>query len=213
MRITVFGAAGNVGSRVVDEALSRGHHVTAVVRDRARFDLLPAAADARTGDAGSVQDVVALSAGHDVVISATRPPPGREHDVVATTQTLLAGVAKTGVRLVIVGGAASLTVPDTEGARVLDDPALVPAADRDIGLASVEQLDALRADASVDWAYLSPAADMEPGERTGRYRLGTDELLVDANGNSRISLEDLAVALVDEAEQPRHHRARFTVSY
>jgi uncharacterized protein len=213
MRITVFGATGNVGSRVVGEALSRGHHVTAVVRDPARFDLLPAAAEARTGDAGTVQDVVELSAGHDVVISATRPQPGREHELVATTQTLLAGLAKTGVRLLIVGGAASLTVPGTERAMVLDDPALVPADDRDIALAAVDQLDALRADGTVDWAYLSPAAHVEPGERTGRYRLGTEELLVDANGNSTISLEDLAVALLDEAEQPVHHRARFTVSY
>jgi putative NADH-flavin reductase len=213
MRITVFGAAGNVGSRVVDEALSRGHHVTAVVRDPARVHLLPAAADARTGDAGTVQDVVELSAGQDVVISATRPPPGREHELVATTETLLAGLAKTGVRLLIVGGAASLTVPGTEGAMVLDDPALVPADHRDIALAGVDQLDACRANTTVDWAYLSPAANVEPGERTGGYRVGTDDLLVDANGNSTISLEDLAVALLDEAEQPRHHRARFTVSY
>jgi putative NADH-flavin reductase len=213
MRITVFGAAGNIGSRVVDEALSRGHHVTAVVRDRARFDLLPAAADARTGDAGSVQDVVELSTGQDLVISATGPPPGREHELVATTQTLLAGLAKTGVRLLIVGGAASLTVPGTDGATVLDDAALVPSDDRDLARAGVDQLDACRADATVDWAYLSPAAHVEPGERTGRYRLGTDELLVDADGNSTITLEDLAVALLVEAEQPRHHRARFTVAY
>jgi uncharacterized protein len=213
MRITVFGAAGQVGSRVVAEALSRGHQVTAVVRDPARFGALPAAADARAGDAANVAHVAALSAGRDVVISATRPPDGREAELVTTTGALLAGVARSGVRLLVVGGAASLTVPGTGGTTVLDDPNLVPAAWRSSALASADQLEAYRAETEVDWAYLSPAAHLEPGERTGTYRLGSDELLVDADGNSRISVEDLAVALLDEAERPTHHRTRFTVAY
>jgi uncharacterized protein len=213
MRITVFGAAGNVGSRVVAEGLSRGHEVTAVVRDPARFGELPTAAEARAGDAASVADVAELSAGRDVVISAIHPPRGSEMELVTATKALLAGLAGGGVRLLVVGGAASLTVPGTGGTTVVDDPNLVPAAERASALASAEQLEVCRAETEVDWAYLSPAALVEPGERTATYRVGSDELLVDAEGNSRISHEDLAVALLDEAERPRHHRTRFTVAY
>lgn len=214
MRITVFGAAGNVGSRVVAEALARGHEVTAVVRDAGRFDDLPAGANARTGDAASIEDVAALSAGQDVVISATRPAPGNERALVTNMEALLAGVARNGVRLLVVGGAGSLTVPDTGGATVLDDHRFrPPAVAMDIAQACTEQLEVCRADSSADWAYLSPAALLLPGERTGEYRLGTDELLVDADGNSKISMEDLAVVLLDEAESPKHHRTRFTAGY
>ncbi|MPZ20853.1 MAG: NAD(P)H-binding protein [Luteitalea sp.] len=212
MRITVFGAAGSVGSRVVAEALSRGHEVTAIVRDPARFPDLPAAANARAGDAADVEDVIELSTGQDLVISATRPAPGHEQELVATAKALLAGLARTRVRLLLVGGAGSLTVPDTGGI-VVDDPRYVPPAWRDIALACCDQLDACRAETGVDWAYLSPPALLRPGERTGRYRLGADELLVDPQGLSRISMEDLAVALLDEAERSRHHRTRFTVAY
>jgi uncharacterized protein len=210
MRITVFGAGGNVGSRVVAEALSRGHEVTAVVRDPARFHG-PPAAEVRIGDAGNVENVAELSVGQDVVISATRPVPGREGELVTTVRALLTGLARTGVRLLVVGGAGSLTVPGT-GGTVIEDPDF-PVGWRDIALACNDQLEACRVETEVDWAYLSPAALLEPGERTGDYRLGADELLVDAEGSSAISMEDLAVALLDEAERPKHHRTRFTVAY
>ncbi|MFF5206822.1 NAD(P)-dependent oxidoreductase [Streptosporangium sp. NPDC000396] len=212
MRVTVFGAAGNVGSRVVAEALSRGHEVTAVVRDPARFHELPPAAEARVGDAANVEDVAELSAGQDIVISATRPAHGSERELVAATRALLVGLARTGVRLLVVGGAGSLTVPGTDGVTVIDTPDFPPAW-RAIALACNDQLEACRTEAGVDWAYLSPAALLEPGERTGTYRVGADELLADAEGNSTISMEDLAVALLDEAERPKHHRTRFTVAY
>lgn len=197
---------------MVAEALSRGHEVTAVVRDPARFAELPAAARPRAADARNVEDVARLAAGQDVVISATRPAAGREHELVTTTKALLSGLAGTGVRLLVVGGAATLTVPGTGGLTVVEDPAF-PAAWRDIALACADQLAACRAETRADWAYLSPPALLEPGERTGEYRSGTDELLVDAQGESRISMEDLAVALLDEAERPRRHRTRFTVGY
>ncbi|SCL50221.1 hypothetical protein GA0070606_1600 [Micromonospora citrea] len=211
MHITVFGAAGNAGRRIVAEASARGHLVTAVVRDPARAPDLPGAVVAR-GDAADVDDVVALSAGRDLVIGATRPAPGREADLVATTRALLAGVARTGVRLLLVGGAATLTVPGAGGGTVIDDPAF-PAEWRAIALACRDQLDVCRADTGADWAYLSPPALLVPGERTGRYRLGTDTLVVDSDGASTVSYEDLAVALLDEAERPRHRRTRFTVGY
>ncbi|MFE0098833.1 NAD(P)-dependent oxidoreductase [Streptomyces sp. NPDC059009] len=213
MKITVFGAAGTAGSRIVAEALNRGHEVTAVVRDPARTGGIPAAARIRTGDASDPSAVAALAEGQDLVISATRPAPGRESELAAVTRALLAGLHGTGVRLLLVGGAASLTLPGTGGTTVADAPGF-PAFLRPIALACNEQLDAVRTTAhDVDWAYLSPAAELEPGERTGRFRLGTDELIVDAEGVSALSMEDLAVVLVDEAERPKHHRARFTAGY
>ncbi|MBH5336813.1 NAD(P)H-binding protein [Streptomyces pactum] len=212
MRITVFGAAGSVGSRVVAEALSRGHQVTAVVRDPSRFAGLPEAAVPRAGDASDAAAVARLSAGQDVVVGATRPAPGRESELAVVAGALLAGTAEAGARLLLVGGAGSLVVPGTGGTTVIDAPDF-PADWRSIALACGEQFAACRADTRADWAYLSPPAVLEPGVRTGTYRLGADELVVDADGNSAISMEDLAVALIDEAERPRHHRVRFTVGY
>ncbi|MFK4071056.1 NAD(P)-dependent oxidoreductase [Streptomyces sp. NPDC029674] len=215
MRITVFGAAGNAGSRVVTEALSRGHEVTAVVRDPARFSELHPDAAHRTGDAGNPDHVAELSAGQDLIINATRPAPGHEHEHPAITKALLAGLARAdGVRLIVIGGAGSLTVPGTQGVLAIDDPRYVPTAWRHIAEASNAQYDALRtADTDVPWTYLSPSALFEPGTRTGEFRTGKDELLVDADGTSSISMEDFAIALLDEAEHPAHHRARFTVGY
>ncbi len=211
MRITVLGAAGNVGGRTVAEAVNRGHEVTAVVRAPGRAAALPSAAEIRIGDVADTAAVEALSAEADVVISAVRPEPGLEHRQAAITKALLDGVAPTGVRLLIVGGAATLTVPGS-GGLALDDPRYVQPAWRAIAAASAEQHEVCRGEARVDWVYVSPPASLLPGERTGRYRLGGDELLIDERGESRISLEDFAVALVDEAESPRHTRTRFTVA-
>ncbi|WP_409239306.1 NAD(P)-dependent oxidoreductase [Streptomyces sp. PA5.6] len=216
MRITVFGAAGNAGSRVVNEALARGHEVTAVVRTPSRYPALHPDATHRTGDAQNPAHVADLSTGQDVVVNATRPAPGRERDHPVITRSLLSGLAATpgDVRLIVIGGAGSLTVPGTAGRLAIDDPRYVPAAWRHIAEASNAQYEALRtADTQVPWTYISPSALFEPGTRTGKYRLGKDELLVAADGNSSISMEDLAVALLDEAESPTHHRTRFTIGY
>ncbi|WP_316525837.1 NAD(P)-dependent oxidoreductase [Kitasatospora brasiliensis] len=213
MRITVFGATGNVGGRIVAEALARGHRVTAVLRDRAKPHALPSAVTLVTGDARAPEDVARIAAGQDVIITATRPVPGSEHELAVATKGLLAGVAGTGARLLAVGGAGSLLVPGADGTVLVDSPGF-PDAIRPIALACGEQLDLYRAAGpDIDWTYLSPAAVLEPGVRTGLFRLGRDELLVDAEGNSAISMEDLAVALLDEAERPVHRRARFTAAY
>jgi carboxymethylenebutenolidase len=211
MRITIFGAAGSVGSRVVAEALSRGHDVTAVVRRESHASSIPVGTKVRFGDASSVEQVTAFSTGEDVVISATRPSMGREQDLVATARALLTGVARSGTRLILVGGAATLTVPKS-GRLVVDDSQYLPAAARDIALACGKQLETCIASTQADWTYLSPPAMLVPGERSGHYRLGRDELLVDFDGRSRISIEDFAVALLDEAESPKHRRLRFTVA-
>ncbi|WP_410613639.1 NAD(P)-dependent oxidoreductase [Amycolatopsis sp. lyj-109] len=209
MRITVFGAAGAIGRRVVAEALARGHEVTAVVRDPRRAADLPAEAAVRPGDAANPEDVAAFARGQDLVITATRPAPGRESELVDTTRSLLAGLAATGVRLLAVGGAATLRT--SGGTLVLDTPGF-PAELGPIAAACRAQHEVYRADTTVDWTYASPPLLIEPGERTGRYRLGHDDVLADTTGRSAISMEDFAVALLDEAERPRHHRARFTVA-
>jgi carboxymethylenebutenolidase len=211
MRITVFGAAGSVGSRIIAEALSRGHEVTAVVRDRAKLSSLPAGVRGKIGDAASAEQVAVLTAGQDLIISATRPPSGSEQDLVSTAKALLAGASQSGVRLLLVGGAASLRVPDT-GGPAIDDPRYVPAAVQDIARACCMQFDTCVADTQADWTYISPPALLMPGVRTGNYRSGHDELPVDCRGISAISIEDFAVALIDEAEEPKHRRSRFTVA-
>jgi putative NADH-flavin reductase len=161
-------------------------------------------------DATDVADVVRSSTGQDLVISATRPAPGREPELAAVTRALLAGLRGTGTRLLLVGGAGTLRTPD--GVLLQDAPDFPPAL-RPIALACAEQLATCQAESEVDWTYLSPAALLEPGPRTGRYRLGADDLVADGTGTSRISTADLAVALLDEAERPKHRRTRFTVAY
>ncbi|PPK97327.1 hypothetical protein CLV92_104148 [Kineococcus xinjiangensis] len=213
MRIAVLGAAGSVGSRVVAEALARRHVVTAAVRRHDQLASLPAAATALVADAADAAAVTALAAGHDVVVLATRPPPGREDEHLRTTAAALAGSAGSGARLLVVGGAATLRVPGAGGRTAGEDPRYVPAQWRPVARASAAQLAACRAARDVDWTYLSPPAVLEPGVRTGRYRRGLDELLVGEDGSSRISVEDLAVALLDELEEPAHRRARFTVAH
>jgi putative NADH-flavin reductase len=213
MKITVFGATGSVGKRVIDEVLMRGHEVTAVLRNSSRSEALNPAVNVVIGDADKVEDVVRFSEGQDLVISATRPPQGAENLLVATAKSLLSGLAQTKVRLLLVGGAASLTVPNRPNTLVVDDTHWIPLAWRDIALACLAQHKLCQADKVIEWSYLSPPAMILPGERTGTFRLGSDELLVDGQGNSTISLEDFAIALVDEAEQYNHCKRRFTVAY
>ncbi|MEV5832497.1 NAD(P)H-binding protein [Nocardia sp. NPDC052112] len=211
MRITVFGAAGEVGSRVVAEALDRGHEVTAVVRDRTRAGAVPAAATLRAGDAANLDDVVSLSTGQDLVVTATRPAPGREYELPAITSVLLSAAARTGARLLVVGGAATLFIPGADALTLHESPDF-PVELRAIARACADQLAICRGETAADWTYLSPPAELVRGRRTGTYRLGTDELLTDADGVSAISLADFAVALLDEAERPLHRRTRFTVA-
>jgi len=209
MRIIIFGAAGMVGTRTAAEALARGHEVTAVVRDPNRE--LPAGVRIEVGDAADPEAAARLLKGHDAAVSAVRAPAGAEHLQVEATAALLQGAAATGVRLLVVGGAATLMVPGG-GLTVLEDPRYVPEEWRSVAEASAAQHRQCAGERQADWTYLSPPAVLEPGERTGEYRLGRDELLSDAAGVSRISAEDLAVAVLDELEHPGHRRARFTVA-
>lgn len=213
MKITVLGAAGNVGRRIVNEALSRGHEVTAVVRSSERIKELPAGTNAQIGNATDIDDVVRLSAGQDLVINATRSPTSDIAEVTKVTATIMEGLTRTGVRLLVIGGAASLTVPGSNGKRVIDAPQYLTPSHRHIGEASFAQYEACLREQRVDWSYLSPPAELKPGERTGQYRSGRDELVVDNQNRSTLSIADLAVVALDEAEQPRHHQTRFTAGY
>ncbi|MFI9815384.1 NAD(P)-dependent oxidoreductase [Saccharothrix variisporea] len=184
------------------EAFRRGHDVTRVARSP-RPDFVAA-------DATDPAQVARVAAGTDVVISATRPVAGAERDLVVTAKALLEGVRSSGTRLVVVGGAATLRTPN--GVLLHEEPDF-PADVLPIALACAEQYAVLADEHEVDWTYVSPPASIEPGERTGSYRLGRDDLVVDARGVSAISLEDFAVALLDEVAEPRHRRTRFTVAH
>lgn len=208
MKVVLFGASGMVGSRVLQELIFRGHQVTAVVRDPSRVES-GAGVKAIKGDALDAASVAEVSKGADAVISAYSP--GNEtQKVVDATKALIAGVKQAGVkRFIEVGGAGGLFV--APGVRVVDLP-VFPDEFKPIVLAHIDALDVLRT-ADLDWTYFSPAAIIQPGERTGTFRLDKDNLVADANGNSSISAEDYAIALVDELEKPQYIRQRFTIGY
>jgi len=211
MKIALFGASGTIGSRIAREALQRGHEVTAVSRDPAKLALVHPKLHKVQGDALDPASVTAAVLGQDAVISAFGPGHhGDPQDVVKAAKALVAGVKLGGVkRLLVVGGAGGLEVKP--GLQLVDTREF-PAAWKPIALAHRDALAAYRG-ADLDWTYLAPAALIQPGERTGSYRTGGDALLTDAKGESRISAEDFAAAMLDELEHPRHRRARFTAAY
>lgn len=209
MNVVLFGATGMIGSRVLNELLSRAHHVTAVVRDPAKVPQR-GGVTALKGDVLDAKDVVAKTAGADAVVSAYAPPQDSPGQVSDSVRALIAGVKESGAkRLLVVGGAGSLLV--APGVDIIDSGHL-PAQYKDIAIAHRDAL-ALLKRADINWTYFSPAAFIQPGERTGKFRLGGDSLVADEKGNSSISAEDYAVALVDELEQPKHIRERFTAAY
>jgi putative NADH-flavin reductase len=213
MRIVVFGASGWIGGTVAREALDRGHTVTAIVRDPARLQLTHERLTVATGDVTDPTSVASVVAGHDAVAAAIGGRREAHHPVVpAAARALLTGLAQAGVkRLVWVGGGGSLEV--APGMRLIDTPQF-PADWKPEASAQIEALQFFRASTgSVEWSYLSPPAIIEPGRRTGQYRAGGDQLLTDEKGESRISVEDYAVAFLDELEHPAHIRQRFTVAY
>ncbi|TQM32390.1 NAD(P)-dependent oxidoreductase [Nocardia bhagyanarayanae] len=210
MKIAVVGATGMVGSRVIDEAARRGHDLIAVFRSR-RPTALPPRVIAVEGDANDPDRMSGLFHGADAIVAATRPAEGHEHTAAKTATALLDAAATAGTRILFVGGAAPLRLPQHPDRLVIDSPEYVPEAIRPIAAASVAQLEACRAHPA-DWVYLSPPGLLEPGSRTGKYRRGTTTLLVGADGTSRISAEDFAVAVLDELENPVGEE-HFTVGY
>lgn len=203
MKVALIGASGNVGQRLLAELLNRGHEVTGIVRHP---EQLPprAGQTAERGDINDEAGLATLLGGHEAVVSAVKFQS-------ANPQSLIGAMKKAGVsRLLVVGGAGSLEA--SPGVQLVDTPGF-PEAYKPEALAGRDFLNALRGESELDWTFLSPSALFVPGERTGKFRLGTERLLVGADGESRISMEDYALALVDELETPRHSRRRFTVGY
>lgn len=201
MKIAVLGASGRAGSEITKELSARGHQVLAIARKPEAIPQLPGVI-AKAGDAASPA-LADLIRGADAVISALH------FDVPA--ETLLSALKQAGVpRLLVTGGAASLEV--APGVRVIDDPAF-PEEWKGAALGGIAFLDALRDETEIDWTYFSPAALLFEGPRLGSYRGGTDQLVTDADGESKISFADYAIAMVDELEQHHHSRARFTAAY
>jgi uncharacterized protein len=211
MKIALIGASGMIGSVLLKEALSRGHQVTAIARHIEKIqpqDHLII----KAGDVTDEAQAVKLFAGQDAVLSsfAASGPADPFAAFPAAYRTIISAMKKAGVkRLLVVGGAGSLEV---DGVQLVDGGG-IPDAWKPGVLGLREVLYLLRKESDLDWTFLSPSAMIAPGERTGKFRLGGDQLLKDANGESRISVEDYAVAMLDEVEKPAHIRQRFTVGY
>ena len=211
MKVFVFGASGMVGQALVQEALRRGHQVTAAARDVSRAAASPGVT-LKQVDAGNESAVREAVAGSDAVIAAVSGRKSGHDTIPAIARNLLAALPAAGVqRLLWVGGAGSLEV--APGVRLVDAPDF-PAAYKDEALGQGRALDVFRASTSpLNWTFVSPAALLQPGERTGRYRVGSDQLLKDAAGNSQISVADFALAMIDELERNAHPRQRITAAY
>jgi len=216
MKIVVIGATGNIGRRVAKEALSRGHEVTGVVRDPAAVESPDPRVRLVKADATRADDVARAVKGADAVVSAISPRPNPRGlpppSLQANARALIAGLRAAQVRRVLyVGGASSLEV--APGQALADQPDF-PEIYRAEAREGREALAVWRNEADgLDWTYLSPAVEIGPGERTGKYRTAGDQVLLDPAGKSFISFEDYAVAVLDELERPRHIGRRFGVAY
>lgn len=214
-KIVLIGASGFVGSAILAEALERGFQVIAVVRNPDKVTLRHPNLEIMQADVSSVDVVGKVCKGIKTVVSAYNPGwhnPDIYEETLRVYSNILEGVKRAGVkRLLCVGGAGSLFVQP--GLRLMDSGTVPPALLPGIKALGEFYLNVLSNETEIDWVFLSPAADMRPGKRTGKFRIGKDNLMIDAKGNSRISVEDYAVAMMDELERPTHHRERFTVGY
>lgn len=210
MKIAIIGATGTIGQRLVQEGLRRKYEITAATRDSSKIDKNT---ERLQGISLNVLDPISVEAvvsGHDVVISAFGPQFGNEGELTEAASAVVEGMKRAGVqRLLVVGGAGSLEVEP--GVRLMDTPDF-PAEIRPLAQAHVDAYE-IYSQSDLDWTYVSPASWIEPGKRTGNFRIGTNRLITDDDGASRISVEDYAAALFDEVEDPLFTRTRFTVAY
>jgi len=220
MNVVLLAATGRAGSTILNELIHRGHQVTAVARNLEKLPAqLPESVKRVQDDLSSADRIAEIIAGADAVVSAFGPSSGDPRytsdqsytdQLVSLTERAIAAVRKANVpRLIVVGGCGSLEF--SPGVTVLDSghwpPQYVP-----IAKSHVKAFAALRA-SDINWTYFSCPMSIAPGERTGKFALGGDKLIKDADGKSRVSFEDYAVALVDELEKPAHECARFTIGY
>lgn len=210
MKIALFGASGMIGSRILTEALARGHQVTGIVRQPEKITTQHPHLTVQQGDAQDAANVAQLVAGHDAVISAVvdRTNPVTIIDV---AKALIEGVRQAGLsRLITIGGAGSLEI--APGVSLVDTPDF-PEPYRLEASSMRDALNIYRSTPDVNWTFICPAIIIMPGERTGKFRVGIDQPIFDAEGNSTISAEDFAIAVINELEQPQYSQQRFTVGY
>jgi putative NADH-flavin reductase len=213
MKIAIIGASGQIGAFIRDEALARGHQVTAIVRHPEKITVRDPHLTVVKADILK-DEVDELVKGHDAVISAYNPGwsnPDIYNEQIKGYKAIISGVKKSGIkRLLVVGGAGTLEV--APGVQLLDK-ASFPDNIKGGVLATREVLYMLREEKELEWTFLSPPASVAAGERTGHYRVGKDQLLKNKEGESKIYTQDYAVAMLDELENPQHIRERFTVAY
>lgn len=207
MNVALIGASGFIGTDILEELLNRGHKVTAIVRNpekiKSRENLL-----VKKADVTDTEKLAEILKGQDAVVSAYNP--GTDMSVTGA-KSYAAAAKKAGVkRLLIVGGAGSLEI--SPGVQLVDTPQF-PAEWKDGARATREVLNFIRTQNDLDWTFFSPAMMIEPGPRTGKFRLGKDNPVFDAKNESRISTADYAVAMVDELEKSQHLKQRFTIGY
>ena len=214
MKIAIIGATGFVGSALVNEAIERGLTVTAIARN---IDKIADTAQKAAVDVNKVEELAAALKGNDVVISAYNAGwenPNIYDDFLAGSKAIQAAVKLAGInRLIVIGGAGSLFV--SENLQAVDSPDF-PAEIKPGATAARDYLNILKEEKDLDWAFFSPAFEMHPGltiGKTGQYRLGKDHPVFDKDNVSRLSVEDLAVVILDEVEHPKHHQERFTAAY
>lgn len=214
-KMVLIGASGFVGSALLNEALNRGFEATAVVRHPEKIKIENEHLKVKKADVSSLNEVCEVCKGADAVISAFNPGwnnPNIYDETIKVYLTIIDGVKKAGVnRFLMVGGAGSLFI--APGLRLMDSGEVPENILPGVKALGEFYLNFLMKEKEIDWVFFSPAADMRPGVRTGRYRLGKDDMIVDIVGNSHISVEDYAAAMIDELEHPKHHQERFTIGY
>ena len=214
MKIAIIGASGNIGSRIVQEALTRGHDVTAITRHPENISKESVSLEVKEGNVEDVEETAALIHGHDAVVVSYSPGWGpdtdyRKHEEVA--RKVLQATKKAGVKRILnVGGAGSLY--NDSGVQLVDT-AEFPEAWKAGAMAQRDSLKVYQEEKELDWTFFSPAIIIEPGERTGKFRYSTESPVVNDRGESRISRQDFAVAVLDELEKPKFIRQRFTIGY
>lgn len=213
--VALIGASGFVGTAILNELLNRGHKVTAIIRNPEKIGVKNDNLNLVKADVSDVEALIEACKGKDAIISAYNPGwsnPNIYEETLRNYPLILESAKHSGVkRLLCVGGAGTLFC--APGLRVVDSGVIPDAIIGGVKSLGEFYLNTLVNEHDIDWIFFSPAGTMEPGERTGKFRLGKDDLVVDANGNSRISVEDYAVAMVDELENPAHHYERFTIGY
>ena len=214
MKIAIIGATGYVGSAVLNEALHRGHEVTAIARNTDKITIKNAKLKVVSANIDDSDNLAKILAGHDAVVSAFNAGltnPNLYNDFIKGSETIQQATRLSGVkRFLIVGGAGSLEI--APGLQLVDSPEF-PKEWKTGATAARDYLNILKKEKDLDWTFLSPAIELHPGKRTGVFRLGTDQPVFDDKNQGKISVEDLAVAIIDELEQNQFIKKRFTVGY